>query len=72
MRSYFTQWKKLGYDNTTNKKQIVYDELLMNNREWTNEALLEESNLRVMIEGDKTIKRKTVDKTARKLYNRRL
>lgn len=72
MRSYFVQWKKLSSDNETSKKIKIFQELQAQNLAMTNEALKEESNLRTKIEGDKTSKRKTVEKTARHLRDRRL
>ena len=72
MGSFFAHWKKNSQAKVRGKKKMVMEEMSMENEKMQMEALEGEKQLRVHAEAVRTTKRKTVDKTFRKLFYRRL
>ena len=72
MNSYFDQWKKNAHVKAQRHKGTLRDSMQEQNEKLQNEVLEGEKQLRIQAEAVRTSKRRTVDKTFRKLFYRRL
>ena len=71
LNSYFDHWKKNSHEKVRRHRAALNYEMEMQNQKLQQEAEEGERNLRVHAEAVRTSKRRTVDKTFRKLFQRR-